>query len=47
MAAVAWLCSVPRNHVAGKEVLTLRIPVFSVTGSGGARCGSIREPKKL
>lgn len=46
---VAWQgCATwPGDHVAGEEVQTPRIPIPSRAGSGGARCGSIREAKKL
>lgn len=46
---MAWHGSAacPGDHVAGEEVQTPRIPIPSRAASGGARCGSIRETKKL
>lgn len=37
----------PGHHVAAEKVQTPRIPDASGAGSGGARCGSIREAKQL
>lgn len=37
----------PEDHVAGEEVQAPRIPISSQAASGGARCGSIREAKKI
>lgn len=49
VGAVMWRvpAACPGDHVAGEEVQTPRIPISSQTANGGARCGSIREAKKL